>query len=77
MIVKVRGTFKEFDAGIHTTDKDFTSAGIYFWLNSVICIEEIVRKTLRRKLSLSRILENVTVVLVRLTIQAGKFRIQQ
>lgn len=33
MITNVRGTFKEFDASIYTTDEDFMSAEIDFWLN--------------------------------------------
>ena len=33
MIANVRGTFKEFDASIYTTEEDFMSAEIDFWLN--------------------------------------------
>src|SRR5437016_5705230 len=33
MIANVRGTFNEFDASIYTTEEDFMSAEIDFWLN--------------------------------------------
>ncbi|HEX5002610.1 MAG TPA: YceI family protein [Bacteroidia bacterium] len=33
MISNVRGTFSEYDASIYTTDEDFLSAEIDFWLN--------------------------------------------
>lgn len=32
MIANVRGSFRTFDANIHTTDKDFTTAGIDLWM---------------------------------------------
>lgn len=34
MIATVRGTFTEFDASIYTTEEDFMSAEIDFWLKS-------------------------------------------
>ena len=33
MITNVKGVFKEFDASIYTTEEDFTTAEIDFWLN--------------------------------------------
>ena len=33
MAANVRGTFKEFDASIYTTEEDFMSAEIDFWIN--------------------------------------------
>ena len=33
MIANVRGSFKEFDASIYTTDENFMTAEIDFWLN--------------------------------------------
>lgn len=33
MIASVRGIFKEFDASIYTTDEDFMTAEIDFWIN--------------------------------------------
>ena len=33
MIANIRGAFKEFDASIYTTEEDFMSAEIDFWLN--------------------------------------------
>ena len=33
MVANVRGTFKEFEASIYTTDEDFLSAEIDFWIN--------------------------------------------
>ena len=33
MVANVRGVFKEFDASIYTTEEDFMSAEIDFWLN--------------------------------------------
>ncbi|MBK7762641.1 MAG: YceI family protein [Bacteroidetes bacterium] len=33
MITNVKGVFKEFDASIYTTDSDFLSAEIDFWMN--------------------------------------------
>ena len=34
MIANVRGSFKEFDGSIYTTDDDFLSAEIDFWINA-------------------------------------------
>ena len=33
MVANVRGSFKEFDASIYTTEEDFLSAEIDFWIN--------------------------------------------
>jgi polyisoprenoid-binding protein YceI len=33
MVANVRGSFKEFDGSIYTTDEDFLSAEIDFWIN--------------------------------------------
>ena len=33
MITNVKGVFKEFDASIYTTNEDFTTAEVDFWLN--------------------------------------------
>jgi polyisoprenoid-binding protein YceI len=33
MVANVRGIFTEFDASIYTSEKDFMSAEIDFWLN--------------------------------------------
>ncbi|HEU5168258.1 MAG TPA: YceI family protein [Chitinophagaceae bacterium] len=33
MVANVRGRFKEFDGSIYTTDEDFLSAEIDFWIN--------------------------------------------
>ena len=33
MIANVRGTFKNFDASIYTTDEDFMTAEVDFWLD--------------------------------------------
>jgi polyisoprenoid-binding protein YceI len=33
VVANVRGTFKEFEASIYTTDEDFMSAEIDFWIN--------------------------------------------
>ena len=33
VVATVRGSFKEFDGSIYTTDEDFLSAEIDFWIN--------------------------------------------
>lgn len=33
MITNVKGTFKDYDASIYTTDEDFTTAEVDFWLD--------------------------------------------
>jgi len=33
MVANVRGSFKEFDASLYTTEEDFMSAEIDFWIN--------------------------------------------
>ena len=44
VFTNVRGTFKEFDASIYTTEEDFMSAEIDFWINPAICIEDQLEK---------------------------------